>query len=355
MSVEVVVVSALEQIVIEAPGEFSVVEGTNRFEIIELAKQGPKGAKGEDGAGGVQSLVPGTNVTIDDSDPAHPVINVTGGGALDPVTLKKINDLHAYATNFAGWNFDPPEIDPGSILLDPQGGTVLYTGIPLQLQYQPQSGELQESSLVQVDWGDGSPVEEFVRLDGNPSHTYTSPGVVTIRIRVSNLFGWGGWASNDQTLSLAVPISDNTWVFALDGGATLSADGTLNAAELSDSDMSAGSVLALDTGGRISVDFGQRIDLLEIRVRRRPNNDLGTWQWTNYFFDAQVEDIENPGTWLTCNWGFENNTPPDPGAVATLRVQPGHNFRLSQKMRFPMNAGVCLGGITFVGFEVHGA
>ncbi|WP_219589582.1 hypothetical protein [Variovorax sp. RO1] len=80
MSVEVVVVSAVEQIVVEAPGEFSIVEGSNRVEIIELAKQGPKGAKGEDGAGGVQSLVPGANVTIDDTDPAHPVISATGGG-----------------------------------------------------------------------------------------------------------------------------------------------------------------------------------------------------------------------------------------------------------------------------------
>ncbi|QOF76059.1 hypothetical protein [Variovorax sp. 38R] len=192
-------------------------------------------------------------------------------------------------------------------------------------------------------------------MDGNPSHTYTSPGVVTIRVRVSNLFGWGGWASNDQTLTLAVPISENSWVFALDNGATLTANGTLDAAELSDSDMTAGSVLALDTGGRIAVDFGQRIDLLEIRVRRRPNNDFGTWQWTNYFFDAQVEDFDNPGTWSTCNWGFENFTPPEPGAEATLRVQGGHNFRQSQKMRFQMNAAVCFGGITFVGFEADGA
>ncbi|GER16673.1 hypothetical protein [Variovorax boronicumulans] len=81
MSVEVVVVSAVEQIVVEAPPEFSFVEGTNRFEIIELAKQGPKGARGEPGVGGgVQSLVPGANVTIDDTDPAHPIISASGGG-----------------------------------------------------------------------------------------------------------------------------------------------------------------------------------------------------------------------------------------------------------------------------------
>lgn len=81
MTVEVVVISSVEQIVVEAPGEFSVVEGSNRFEIIELAKQGPKGAQGEPGVGGgVQSLVPGANVTIDSTDPANPIISATGGG-----------------------------------------------------------------------------------------------------------------------------------------------------------------------------------------------------------------------------------------------------------------------------------
>lgn len=92
--------------------------------------------------------------------------------------------------------------------------------------------------------------------------------------------------------------------------------------------------------------------MLEVHVRRRPDNELGNWQWTNYFFDSQVEDFDNPGTWLTCNWAFENFVGPEPGVEATLRLQGGHNFRQSQKMRFPMNSGVCLGGINFVGFEI---
>lgn len=41
-------------------------------------EQGPAGADGADGV--VQSLVAGSNITIDDSDPANPIISATGGG-----------------------------------------------------------------------------------------------------------------------------------------------------------------------------------------------------------------------------------------------------------------------------------
>lgn len=42
---------------------------------------GPSGPSGPTGASGVvQSIVPGTNVTVDDTDPANPVVSSVGGG-----------------------------------------------------------------------------------------------------------------------------------------------------------------------------------------------------------------------------------------------------------------------------------
>lgn len=54
--------------------------------------QGPQGLPGQDGADGVvQSIVAGSNITVDDTDPANPVISSTGGGgggAVDSVNGK---------------------------------------------------------------------------------------------------------------------------------------------------------------------------------------------------------------------------------------------------------------------------
>jgi hypothetical protein len=52
--------------------------------------QGPRGLKGATGATGpagvLQSVVAGTNVTVDNSDPANPIINATGGGGGGGIT-----------------------------------------------------------------------------------------------------------------------------------------------------------------------------------------------------------------------------------------------------------------------------
>lgn len=46
----------------------------------ETGSPGPRGLQGLTGADGVvQSIVPGTNVTVDASDPANPIINASGG------------------------------------------------------------------------------------------------------------------------------------------------------------------------------------------------------------------------------------------------------------------------------------
>ena len=44
---------------------------------------GPKGDPGDDGV--VQAVIAGTNVTVDDTDPANPIINVSGGGDVTSV------------------------------------------------------------------------------------------------------------------------------------------------------------------------------------------------------------------------------------------------------------------------------
>ena len=53
--------------------------------------QGPAGADGTDGADGVvQSIVAGTNVSVDDTDPANPIVSATGGSALGSWTVDGI-------------------------------------------------------------------------------------------------------------------------------------------------------------------------------------------------------------------------------------------------------------------------
>jgi hypothetical protein len=50
-----------------------------------VAEKGEPGIQGDPGAGGVvQSVVAGTNVTVDDSDPANPVVSASGGSGYEP-------------------------------------------------------------------------------------------------------------------------------------------------------------------------------------------------------------------------------------------------------------------------------
>lgn len=51
-----------------------------------VGPQGPDGATGADGV--VQSIVAGTNVTVDSTDAANPIVNVSGGGAVDSVNTQ---------------------------------------------------------------------------------------------------------------------------------------------------------------------------------------------------------------------------------------------------------------------------
>lgn len=67
------------------------VESSSVTASITTGGVGPAGAAGATGADGadgvVQSVVAGTNVTVDDTDPANPIVNATGGGggAVDSV------------------------------------------------------------------------------------------------------------------------------------------------------------------------------------------------------------------------------------------------------------------------------
>lgn len=85
-------------VVAVAPAEQNVVEVTNLRGPPGLdgadgidGTDGTDGVDGVDGADGVvQSLVEGSGIHVDDTDPAHPVISATGGGgggAADSVTL----------------------------------------------------------------------------------------------------------------------------------------------------------------------------------------------------------------------------------------------------------------------------
>lgn len=43
---------------------------------------------GGSGGGGIQSIVPGTNITVDDTDPQNPIVSSTGGGGSDSTIYK---------------------------------------------------------------------------------------------------------------------------------------------------------------------------------------------------------------------------------------------------------------------------
>lgn len=53
----------------------------NKGDTGATGPTGPTGPAGADGADGVvQTIVAGTNVTIDSTDPANPIVNASGGG-----------------------------------------------------------------------------------------------------------------------------------------------------------------------------------------------------------------------------------------------------------------------------------
>lgn len=61
-------------------GSHSIIlrHGLNRVVLRQVGRRGLPGERGPSGA--VESIVAGTNVTVDDTDPANPIVNATGGG-----------------------------------------------------------------------------------------------------------------------------------------------------------------------------------------------------------------------------------------------------------------------------------
>ena len=74
----------------------------------DIGAQGPTGPQGDAGTGQVVSIVAGTNVTVDATDPANPIVSAAGGGgsilpAEDTVTLWDFGYNNVdYGSN---WNF----------------------------------------------------------------------------------------------------------------------------------------------------------------------------------------------------------------------------------------------------------
>lgn len=62
-----------------------VRDGTNKF-VLKTVARGPAGPPGV-----VQSIVAGSNVTVDDTDPANPIVSATGGGGSG--TVQSVNDI----------------------------------------------------------------------------------------------------------------------------------------------------------------------------------------------------------------------------------------------------------------------
>lgn len=70
--------------------------------------RGPKGDPGSGGGGGIDSVVAGTNVTVDNTDPANPVVSAAGGGGTPggDTTEVQYNDAGAFEGD-PGFVYDP--------------------------------------------------------------------------------------------------------------------------------------------------------------------------------------------------------------------------------------------------------
>jgi hypothetical protein len=74
-----------------------ITEESGDVTTVSLGYAGPAGTKGDKGdtgntgpAGVVQSIVAGTNVTVDSTDPANPVVSASGGGGVGTGTVDSV-------------------------------------------------------------------------------------------------------------------------------------------------------------------------------------------------------------------------------------------------------------------------
>lgn len=106
-------------------------------DLVALATlQGPAGPAGVDGTDGVdgapgapgapgvvQSIVAGTNVTVDSTDPANPIVSATGGGAALEVQEEGVAVDSAVETiNFTGAGVTATQTAAGVVQVDIPGG-----------------------------------------------------------------------------------------------------------------------------------------------------------------------------------------------------------------------------------------
>lgn len=78
--------------------------------------------KGEDGLSGIQSIVPGDNITIDNTDPLNPIISAEEGGTNVTKTSDLLNDgqdgTHPFITEAdIPAPFEFPAANPGDVLV----------------------------------------------------------------------------------------------------------------------------------------------------------------------------------------------------------------------------------------------
>lgn len=107
-------ITAVEAVAISGGGGGavdSVVAGTN-VTIDDTDPANPI----VNASGVLESVVAGTNVTIDDTDPANPIINATGGGGSSPVTVATFAFDHTMSTDLLAGMDSGITIPAGSIV-----------------------------------------------------------------------------------------------------------------------------------------------------------------------------------------------------------------------------------------------
>lgn len=111
----------------DSAGEYTHLSlGTN----LSVSDTTLNAAGGGGGGGVVETIVPGTGITVDDSDPANPIISATGGGGgltnwTEGLNTSTPNETTPYVT----WSPDNAESKVNLALL-PKGGGALTLSVP---------------------------------------------------------------------------------------------------------------------------------------------------------------------------------------------------------------------------------